>query len=432
MGLALSTSLSAQSEARQIEFTEFDLDNGLHVILHEDHSTPLVAVTVLYHVGSKNEDPTRTGMAHFFEHLLFEGSEHIGRGEFDTYVENAGGVLNANTSMDRTFYYELLPSNQLELGLWLESERMLHAKIEQIGIDTQNEVVKEEKRQRYDNQPYGQLLPKTMEAAYKEHPYQWTPIGSMAHLDAATHADFMDFYETFYVPENATLSIAGDLNVDEAKELVEAYFADIPRGGRDIPRPDIVEPLRTAEVRDTVWGKDRLPMVLQAYPIPAQGTPDYYAVDLLNQVLSGGESSRLNKRVVEQDQLALYCGAFSFGLEDPGLTLAFAMCNMGVDPSQVEGAMNEEVERMKAEPIGDRELQKLKNQIEFDAATGNQSMAGIAESLANYHTYFGDANLINTEVERYLAVTPEDIQRVAQKYYVPEQRVTLYFLYQDN
>jgi len=173
-------------------------------------------------------------------------------------------------------------------------------------------------------------------------------------------------------------------------------------------------------------------MVLQAYPIPAQGTPDYYAVDLLNQVLSGGESSRLNKRVVEQDQLALYCGAFSFGLEDPGLTLAFAMCNMGVDPSQVEGAMNEEVERMKAEPIGDRELQKLKNQIEFDAATGNQSMAGIAESLANYHTYFGDANLINTEVERYLAVTPEDIQRVAQKYYVPEQRVTLYFLYQDN
>ena len=423
-----AASVCGQSEARQIEFTEFDLDNGLHVILHEDHSTPLVAVTVLYHVGSKNERDDRTGMAHFFEHLLFEGSENIARGEFDSYVENAGGILNANTSQDRTFYYELLPSNQLELGLWLESERMLHAKIEQIGIDTQNEVVKEEKRQRYDNQPYGQLLPATMALAYSEHPYQWTPIGSMEHLDASTHADFMEFYNTFYVPENATLSIAGDLNIAEAKSLIAKYFSDIPRGVRNIPRPTVVEPMRTAEVRDTIYGKDRLPLVVQAYPIPAQGTPDYYAVDLLNQVLSGGESARLNQRVVENDQLALYCGAFSFGLEDPGVTLAFAMCNMGIDPSEVEEAMNDEVERMKSDIISERELQKLKNQIEYDFVTSNQSMAGIAESLANYHTYFGDANLINTEIERYLAVTPEDIREAAKKYYESEKRVTLYFL----
>ena len=228
--------LHGTKQARQIEFTEFDLDNGLHVILHEDHSTPLVAVTVLYHVGSKNERTDRTGMAHFFEHLLFEGSENIARGEFDSYVENAGGILNANTTQDRTFYYELLPSNQLELGLWLESERMLHAKIEQIGIDTQNEVVKEEKRQRYDNQPYGQLLPTTMAMAYNEHPYQWTPIGSMEHLDAADHGDFMDFYETFYVPENATLSIAGDLDVVETRALVEKYFQDIPAAATSRPR----------------------------------------------------------------------------------------------------------------------------------------------------------------------------------------------------
>ncbi len=431
-GALASSAAWGQTEARQIEFTEFNLDNGLHVILHEDHSTPLVAVTVLYHVGSKNERTDRTGMAHFFEHLLFEGSENIARGEFDAYVENAGGILNANTTQDRTFYYELLPSNQLELGLWLESERMLHAKIEQIGIDTQNEVVKEEKRQRYDNQPYGQLLPTTMAMAYDEHPYQWTPIGSMEHLDAADHADFMEFYETFYVPENATLSIAGDLDVDETRDLIEKYFQDIPRGGRDIPRPTTIEPARTAEVRDTIYGKDRLPLVVQAYPIPAQGTTDYYAVDMLNQVLSGGESARLNQRVVENDQLALFCGAFSFGLEDPGLTLGFAMCNMGVDPSQVEAAMNDEVERMKRELISDRELQKLKNQIEYGFVTGNQSMAGIAESLANYHTYFGDANLINTEIERYLAITPEDIRAAAQKYYVPEQRVTLYFLHDSN
>lgn len=418
--------------ANQIEFTEYDLDNGLHVILHEDHSTPIVAVTVMYHVGSKNEAPSRTGMAHFFEHLLFEGSENIGRGEFDNYVENAGGVLNANTTQDRTFYYELLPSNQLELGLWLESERMLHAKIQQIGIDTQNEVVKEEKRMRVDNQPYGNLLEKTMEACYDEHPYKWTPIGSMEHLDAADHADFMEFYKTFYVPNNATLSIAGDLDIAETKKLIKAYFNDIPKGTNAIPRPDVVEKRRTEERRSTVYGKDRLPLVVQAYPIPAQGTPDYYAVDMLNQVLSGGASSRLNTRVVDEKQLAMYCGAFSFGLEDPGLTLAFAMVNMGRTPDEVEEAMNHEVELLKTELITDRELQKLKNSIEADFVTSNSSMAGIAESLANYHTYFGDANLINTEIDRYLKISAEDIQRAAVEYYNEDSRVTIYFKHNDE
>ncbi len=418
--------------ANQIEFTEYDLDNGLHVILHEDHSTPIIAVTVMYHVGSKNEDPSRTGMAHFFEHLLFEGSENIGRGEFDNYVENAGGVLNANTTQDRTFYYELLPSNQLELGLWLESERMLHAKIQQIGIDTQNEVVKEEKRMRVDNQPYGNLLEKTMEACYDEHPYKWTPIGSMEHLDVADHADFMEFYKTFYVPNNATLSIAGDLDIAETKKLIKAYFNDIPKGTNAIPRPDVVEKRRTEERRSTVYGKDRLPLVVQAYPIPAQGTPDYYAVDMLNQVLSGGASSRLNTRVVDEKQLAMYCGAFSFGLEDPGLTLAFAMVNMGITPDEVEEAMNHEVELLKTELITDRELQKLKNSIEADFVTSNSSMAGIAESLANYHTYFGDANLINTEIDRYLKISAEDIQRAAVEYYNEDSRVTIYFKHNDQ
>ena len=433
IGFVLGAAFSLLGQiTNQIEFTEYDLDNGLHVILHEDHSTPIVAVTVMYHVGSKNEDPSKTGMAHFFEHLLFEGSENIERGEFDKYVENAGGVLNANTTQDRTFYYELLPSNQLELGLWLESERMLHAKIQQIGIDTQNEVVKEEKRMRVDNQPYGNLLEKTMEACYDEHPYKWTPIGSMEHLDAANHEDFMNFYEVFYVPNNATLSIAGDLDIEETKELIDAYFSDIPKGKQEIPRPTVVEKIRTEERRSVVYGKDRLPLVVQAYPIPAQGTPDYYAVDMLNQVLSGGASSRLNKRVVDEKQLALYCGAFSFGLEDPGLTLAFAMVNMDNTPEEVEAAMNEEVELMKNELISERELQKLKNSIETDFVTSNSSMAGIAESLANYHTYFGDSNLINTEIERYLAITAEDIKRAANDYYDEDSRVTIYFKHNEE
>lgn len=420
--------VAVHSATAQVDFAEFDLKNGLHVILHEDHSTPIVAVTVMYHVGSKNENPERTGMAHFFEHLLFEGSEHIARGEFDGYVEGAGGVLNANTTQDRTFYYELLPSNQLELGLWLESERMLHARVDGTGIETQREVVKEEKRQRYDNQPYGQMMPTTFDRAYAEHPYRWTPIGSLDHLNAASYEEFMDFYKTFYVPNNAVLSIAGDLDIKATKKLIKAYFEDIPAGTREIPRPTIEEPIRTEELRDTIFGKDALPMIVQAYPVPAQGTDDYYAVEMLNQVLSGGESSRLNRRVVDEEQLALFCGAFNFGLEDPGLTFAYAMASMGVDPGAVEVAMNEEVERMRVELISDLELQKLKNQMEAQLIRSQRSMASIAESLANYHLYFGDANLINTEIERYLAVTPEDIRKAAQTYYAPEQRVTLYFL----
>lgn len=435
IGLSIAGCLMAGMLAAQtntIAFTEYDLPNGLHVILHEDHSTPIVAVTVMYHVGSKNEDPSRTGMAHFFEHLLFEGSENIGRGEFTRYIENAGGTLNANTSNDRTFYYEVLPSNQLELGLWLESERMLHAKVEKVGIETQREVVKEERRQRIDNQPYGNLLEETMSRAFREHPYRWTTIGSMEHLNAAKDEEFVDFYKTFYVPNNAVLSIAGDIEIEATRKLIETYFGGIPRGTKEIPRPTVVEPAKNAEIRDTIWGKDQLPLVLQAYHIPAQGTEEFYAVDMLNKLLSDGPSSRLNRSVVEEQQLGLFCGAFSFSLEDPGLTMAFAMANMGVAPGELEAAMNAEFEKVKNELISDKELQKLRNKIENDFVSANSSVAGIAESLANYHMYFGEANLINTEIDRYLAVTAEQIREAARKYYRPENRVTLYFLLDPN
>lgn len=430
VGTLLSGSLAAQD--RNIEFEEYTLKNGMHVILHEDHSTPIVAVTVMYHVGAKNEDPERTGMAHFFEHLLFEGSEHIGRGEFSRYVENAGGVLNANTTNDRTFYYEVLPSNQLELGLWLESERLLHAKVENEGIETQREVVKEEKRQRIDNQPYGNLLEETMKRAYTVHPYRWTTIGSMEHLNAAEEQDFIDFYKTFYVPENAVLSIAGDFDSKETKKLINRYFSGIPRGNGEIPRPTVEEPASTEEIRDVVYGKDQLPLVLMAYRIPAQGTDEFYAVDMLNQILSGGASSRLNKNVVEDKELALFSGAFSFPLEDPGLTIAYSLANMGVAPEDLEEAINIEIDRLRDELITEQELTKLQNQIENSFVSRNASVAGIAESLANYHMYFGDANLINTEVERYMKVTPEDIRAAARKYYVPENRVVLYFLLDEE
>ena len=418
----------AKADAQNIRFEEYNLDNGLHVILHEDHSTPITAVTVMYHVGSKNETVGRSGMAHFFEHLLFEGSENIGRGQYAKYVENAGGALNANTSQDRTFYYELLPSNQLELGLWLESERMLHAKVEMVGIETQREVVKEEKRQRVDNQPYGTLFQETLDHAFDVHPYSWPPIGSMDDLNAAQEQDFKNFYKAFYVPNNAVLSIAGDIDVAATKALIEKYFASIPRGQAEVPRPTQVEPLNKGEVRDTVWGKDQLPMVVQAYHIPAQGTSEYYAIDMLNQLLSQGESSRLNKSLVDEKQVALYSGAFTYNTEHPGLTMAYSLANMGVDAVKVEDAMNAEFDRVKNESVSDNEFQKLRNQIENDFVSRNGSVAGIAESLANYHMYFGDANLINTEIEKYYAVTKQDLMNVAKKYYTKDNRVVLYFL----
>jgi predicted Zn-dependent peptidase len=382
----------------------------------------------MYHVGSKNETAGRTGMAHFFEHLLFEGSENIGRGQYSKYVEDAGGGLNANTSQDRTFYYELLPSNQLELGLWLESERMLHAKVEIQGIETQREVVKEEKRQRIDNQPYGNLFGATLDLAFDVHPYSWAPIGSMEDLNAAQEQDFVNFYKTFYVPNNAVLSIAGDMNIEQAKALINKYFASIPKGTMAIPRPTMQEPINKGEARDTVWGNDQLPMIVQAYHIPAQGTAEFYAVDMLNQVLAQGESSRLNRSLVEEKQVALFSGAFTYEVEDPGLTMAYSLANMGVEPTQVEDAMNAEFERVKTELISEKEFQKLRNQVESDFIQANSTVAGIAESLANYHMYYGDANLINTEIKKYLAVTREDIQNAAKKYYNKDNRVVVYFL----
>jgi predicted Zn-dependent peptidase len=426
--LCLAVASQAFSQARKIEFTEYKLDNGLHVILHQDNTTPIVAVSVLYHVGSKNENPNRTGFAHFFEHLLFEGSENIKRGEFDKYITGAGGTNNANTSNDRTFYYEILPSNQLELGLWLESERLMHAKIEPVGVETQREVVKEEKRQRIDNQPYGSILTEVLKRAYTVHPYQWAPIGSLDHLNAATLDEFVQFYKTFYVPENATLSIAGDIDIEQTKKLVAKYFKDIPKGGKPIPTPTVVEPEQKAEIRDVVFDNIQLPAVIQAYHIPAQGTPDSYAIDMLNTLLSSGQSSRMYKALVDEQKKALAVQAFPFSLEQPGLYITFGLTNMGVNVDDLEKSMDAEIEKVQKELISEREFQKLMNQVESNFVQQNSSVVGIAEQLANYHVYFGDANLINVELERYKKVTREDIQRVAKKYLTKQNRVVLHYL----
>jgi zinc protease len=382
----------------------------------------------MYHVGSKNENPERTGFAHFFEHLLFEGSENIKRGEFDDYISNAGGTNNANTMWDRTYYYEILPSNQLALGLWLESERMLHAKVEKIGIETQRQVVKEERRQRIDNRPYGSMLQEAMGHAFKDHPYKWPVIGSMAHLDAAVESDYVNFYKEFYVPNNAILSIAGDLNIEETKAFVNQYFSTIPRGSGKVYRPNIVESPLGKEVRDTIYDNIQLPAVVMTYRMPKLGTTDFYALEMLNKLLSQGESSRMSRRLKDETQKCVAVGSFPLPLEDPGATIAYGISALGNDPKDVENEMTAVIENTQTGLIPELEFQKLRNQTEAEFISSKEGMDNIAESLANYEMYYGDANLVNTELARYMAVTREDIQRVSKQYFRRDNRVVLYYL----
>lgn len=416
------------SVAQNIQFTEYDLPNGLKVLLHEDHSTPIVAVSVMYHVGSKNEKPKRSGFAHFFEHLLFEGSDNIKRGEFDDYINNAGGYNNANTWYDRTYYYEVLPSNQLALGLWLESERMMHAKVEQVGVETQRQVVKEERRQRTDNQPYGRLLEETLKRLYKVHPYKSSVIGSMEDLDAAQEIDYKTFYKDFYRPDNAILSIAGDIDIAQTKQLIDLYFKEIPRGKGDIQRKFPQEPTQTRESRDTVYDNVQLPAVVFAYHIPAQGTKDFYAVKMLGMLLSQGESSRMQKIIVDEQQKAAFAGSFPLELEDPGANICFGIANLGVEVSDLEKSMDAVITDVQRNLMSAEEFQKLQNQVENDFISVNDKVAGIAESLANYEMYYGDATLINTELERYRKVSREEIMAAANKYFNKNNRVVLHWL----
>ncbi|MDP4730005.1 MAG: insulinase family protein [Schleiferiaceae bacterium] len=427
LGFGIVLAAALQPLQAQIKFESFDLPNGLHVILHQDNSNPLVAVSVLYHVGSKDEIPTRTGFAHFFEHLLFEGSENIGRGEYMQLIQSNGGALNANTSNDRTFYYEILPSNQLELGLWMESERMLHAKIDQVGVDTQREVVKEEKRQRVDNQPYASFLSEMFKRAFTQHNYRWVPIGSMDDLNAATLEEFMAFYKKYYVPNNATLSIAGDIDVAQTKAMITKYFGDIPAGAT-VQRPSAYEPPLGGEVVDTIYDNIQIPAVFAGYRMVSETHPDTYALQMLTTALSDGPSSRFSKRMVDQDQNALQVAAFPFAMEHHGVFIALALANGATSTGTLMTTMEEEIAKMQQEPLSEKEFTKLLNKVESDYVNRNSGVAGIAENLANYHVYFGDANLINTEIERFRTVTPADLQRVAQTYLKPENRVVLHYL----
>lgn len=416
------------AHAQQVKFTEYNLNNGLHVILHQDKSAPVVAVTVFYHVGSKNEELGRTGFAHFFEHLLFEGSDNIKRGEYSKYVSSNGGQDNATTSQDRTFYYEVFPSNQLKLGLWLESERMLHPVINDIGVKTQNEVVKEEKRQRVDNQPYGHFLEAIFSRLFTLHPYRWQPIGSMADLDAAKLEEFQAFFKKYYVPNNAVLTITGDINVDETKEWVAAYFNDIPKGN-SIEQRHITEAPITKEIVDTAYDNNiKIPAIMAAYRTPGNASHDSKVLDMISTYLSTGASSKLYKKMVDDKKNALQVGSFNFALEDYGSYITYALPNNNTSLNDLLKDIDEEVAKLQNNLISEADYNKLMNIFENNYVSTNSRMLGVAENLSNAYIYNKNTNYINNELDEMRKITREEIKSVAQKYLNKNQRVVLYYL----
>ena len=414
--------------AQQVDFTEYDLDNGMHVILHQDNTAPVVTTAVMYHVGAKDENPERTGFAHFFEHLLFEGTANIPRGEWFTIVTSNGGSNNANTTDDRTYYYEIFPSNSLELGLWMESERLLHPVINQIGVDTQNEVVKEEKRLRVDNQPYGNILAEIKKLIFKKHPYKGTTIGEMEHLDAATLEEFQEFNKKFYVPNNAVLVVAGDINIEKTKSMIEAYFGPIPKGKdieRNFPKEDPVSQDVIAKAYDA---NIQIPAIIGAYRTPSNKDRDTYVLSMISSYLSGGKSSVLYKKLVDDQKQALAVQAVNISQEDYGTYALFALPLGDVKLMTLINEIDEEIEILKTDLISERQYQKLQNQFENSFVNSNSSISGIANSLTRYYMLYGDVNLINNEIDIYRSITREEIRDVANKYLKADERALLEYL----
>lgn len=418
--------------AQEVAYEEYGLDNGLHVILHQDNTAPVVTTSVMYHVGGKDRSEGRTGFAHFFEHLLFEGTKNIEKGKWFEIVSSNGGKNNANTSNDRTYYYEVFPSNNLKLGLWMESERMLHPVINQEGVDTQNEVVKEEKRLRYDNSPYGKILFAVAENLFKKHPYKDPNIGYMEDLDAASLEEFIAYKEKYYVPNNAVLVVAGDIDMAQTKQWIEAYFGPIPRGA-DISRNFPLEDPITQEIRAKQYDANiQIPASIIAYRTPGFKSRDAYVLDMISTYLSDGPTSKLYKKMVDDQKEALQVGAFNIGQEDYGMYLVFALPVGETSLDQLNTSIEEEITKTRETLISENDYKKLQNKFENRFVNSNSSIEGIAASLATNYLLYGDTSLINKEIEIYRSITREEIMEVANKYLRPNQRVIIDYLPEEN
>ena len=411
----------------KLEVRAHTLANGLRVLMAEDHSAPVINLQMIYHVGSKDERTGRTGFAHLFEHLMFKGSAHVAPDEHSRIIESVGGTDNAYTNYDVTGYWQTFPSNYLERVIWLEADRLGSLNVDEANFASEREVVKEERRTRYENTPYGLVAEDLYAAAFQVHPYKQTPIGSMEDLNRAKVDDVRDFFRRYYRTDNATMIIVGDFQPAQAIAWVEKYFGGIPKPATPIERVTVQEPPQESERRlQKFYGSNSpLPAVVAGYKMPPRYAPDSYALDLLSNILSAGESSRLYRKLVYEDQIALAAAGFGAFTEHPNLFWAFAVMNQGRSPADGEKAIEAELTRMKNDLVDARELEKAKNQIISNFILGRRTVQQKADAIAEAAVLGKDPNLVNGELDRYLAVTPADIQRVARKYLVPTGRTIL-------
>jgi zinc protease len=422
--LALLLLVSAAS-AQAVKFTEHKLKNGLRVILSEDHSAPTYSISVTYNAGSRDERDGRTGFAHLFEHMMFQGSENVGKGEHFVLIENNGGGMNGSTNTDRTEYHETLPANQLDLGLFLEADRMKSLAITQANLDNQRETVKEERRQRRDNQPYGQTFDTLFETAYDNFVYKHSTIGSMEDLNAATVKDISEFFKTYYAPNNAVLVLVGDFKSSEALAKLEKYFGSIPAQPAP-PAPDMSESKQSAERRKTLEDPlAQLARVDMGWKIPPGNTPDFYAMYVLGEILSTGESSRLYQTLVRDKQVAVQEGAGPDERRGPSLFIVDLIVTPGKDPKEAEKLVYAELERVKNEGVTDAEVQKVRMEVKRGKVEQLTGTLFRAEQLGINAVYYGDPNVINTGNDKLMAVTKEQIQKAARTYLTDANRTVV-------
>lgn len=420
----ISSQLYAQ--AAKIEFEEFDLANGLHVIMHQDKTNPIVSVDIWYHVGAKDEDPGRTGFAHLFEHMMFQGSANVGKTEHFSYIQKAGGTLNGTTNQDRTNYFATVPSNQLELLLWLESDRMSTLQVTQENFDNQREVVKEEKRQRYDNVPYGSRWGELMKRLFKDQTYEWIPIGSMEDLNDADLNYAQEFYNKYYSPDNAVLVIAGDIEYDKTRELAEKYFGGLkPSGVKKKNYKEII--FNQGESRDVIFDNVQLPAVYMGYKIPGTRDKDIFALEIISMILGDGRSSRLYDEIVYKTKSAKSVSSFIWDNEVGGMFIVAATGFKNTNADSLESQITAIIDDISRSKMLDKELEKVKNSIENDFISGLQSVLRKADALASYWVFHRDTDMVNKIVEKYLAVTKDDILNAAKKYLNSNNRVVLHY-----
>jgi zinc protease len=429
---AAAATLDAAVRPPKLQYEISTLPNGLTVVLEEDHSVPIVHLNLTYHVGSKNERPGRTGFAHLFEHLMFKGSKNVDPEGHTSMIASIGGQSNAFTTEDETTFWETAPSQYLPLMLWLEADRMATLRINNETFVSEREVVKEERRLRIDNQPYGRLNEIIYDQVFTTHPYKHVPIGSMVDLDAATVDDVRDFYQTFYVPENATLTLVGDIDPGQAMQLVTQYLGRVPKAKKSVPRDIPKEPLQTAERRITLQEPWPLPAVVVAYHITYDGNPDSYPLHIAGKVLSDGESSRIYKKLVYDQQLAVAAYGGPNLIEDPNLFYAVAVVQPGRTPAEVTNALIGEFERLKDEPISERELQRTKNQFARDYILNRESDQDKARVLSHAVVIHHDIKTADGEFDIFQSLTAADVQRVARTYFTASNRTVLTLLPQTQ